>query len=167
MATALDRFELAQEVEESRRLAESVLREMQDGAIVLDTAGRCIACNPAAARLLGVEGGAVTGRFLEEWMPVPGITIDRLRRAAEAESEDARDVLFEQDSRLLAFTAGPLSELDGRRRGVIILIRDVTETVAAERLKQDFVSMVGHECGRHSRSSAPPWTCSRSRVRAS
>jgi PAS domain S-box-containing protein len=145
LATALDRFELAHEVEESRRLGESVLREMQDGAIVVDTMARCITCNAAAGRLLGVDHAAVAGRLLHEWMPLPDTTVERLLRAANDSQEDAPAIVFEQDGRLLAFSAGPLSEPDGRRRGVILLVRDVTETVAAERLKQDFVSMVGHE----------------------
>ena len=145
LSTSLDRFALAQEVEESRRLGESVLREMQDGAIVVDTAGRCITCNAAAGRLLGVNHTAVVGRQLESWMPLPDSTVERLMRAADDQQEDAPTIVFEQDDRLLAFSAGPLSEPDGRRRGIILLIRDVTETVAAERLKQDFVSMVGHE----------------------
>jgi len=145
LATSLDRFELAQEVEESRRLGESVLREMQDGAIVVDTAARCITCNAAAGRLLGVDHTAVAGRLLHEWIPLPDTTIERLLRAAGEPQEDAPAIVVDQDGRLLAFSAGPLSEPDGQRRGGILLVRDVTETVAAERLKQDFVSMVGHE----------------------
>ena len=145
LATSLDRFALAQEVDESRRLGESVLREMQDGAIVVDTRGRCITCNAAAGRLLGIDHTTVIGRFIEEWMPLPDTTVERLLRAADGPQDDTPTIVFEQDGRLLAFSVGPLSEPDGRRRGIILLMRDVTETVAAERLKQDFVSMVGHE----------------------
>lgn len=145
LTTSLERYELANAVEESRRLAESVIREMQDGAIVLDPEGRCVVCNPAAARLLNIDPELCRGCLVDEWMPLPPASIERLRRSAENTSEDTGDTLFEVEGRLLAFTAGPLVEADGARRGIIVLVRDVTETVAAERLKQDFVSMVGHE----------------------
>jgi PAS domain S-box-containing protein len=145
LTTALERYELANAVEESRTLAESVIREMQDGAIVLDTEGRCVVCNPAASRLLGIDPLACRGCPVDEWMPLPAAGIDRLRRSAQGAIDESGDALFDVAGRLLAFTAGPLAEPDGGRRGVIVLIRDVTETVAAERLKQDFISMVGHE----------------------
>ena len=144
LTTSLERYELSNAVEESRRLAEYVIREMQDGAIVLDPEGRCVVCNPAASRLLGIDPEQCRGCLVDEWMPLPPAAIERLRRSADG-NDEGNDALFEVDGRLLGFTAGPLIEPDGSRRGIIVLVRDVTETVAAERLKQDFVSMVGHE----------------------
>ena len=49
------------------------------------------------------------------------------------------------EGRQLALTAGPFVDPDPANRGMILLIRDLTGEAEAERIKRDFVSMVGHE----------------------
>ena len=56
---------------------EAVLREMADGVIVVDHENVCQLCNPAAARLLGLDREQIIGRPAEEWMPVTSANLDR------------------------------------------------------------------------------------------
>ncbi len=47
--------------------------------------------------------------------------------------------------RQLAITSGPFPDPDPARSGMLVLLRDLSAEAEAERVKQDFVSMVGHE----------------------
>ena len=76
MTATLERSELADEVEENRRIAEAVLREMADGLIVVHHENICQICNPAASRLLGLTRAQIIGRPAEEWLPVRGAALD-------------------------------------------------------------------------------------------
>ncbi|MGE3960218.1 MAG: ATP-binding protein [Dehalococcoidia bacterium] len=148
VAAMLERTELAGEVEENRRIAEAVLREMSDGVLVIDHTNRCIVANPAAARLLGRERTALIGEEPETILPLGRDAIETLRRrAADPTRSPVAALLGETNGRRLAISAGPFidSEAEPDRAGMMVLMRDLSAEAEAERVKQDFVSMVGHE----------------------
>ncbi len=148
VAAMLERTELAGEVEENRRIAESVLREMSDGLLVIDHTNHCLVVNPAAARLLGRSRAELIGQEPEEILPLGREAVETLRRrAADASRAPVAPLLAEVNSRRLAISAGPFvdSEAEPNRAGIMVLMRDLTAEAEAERVKQDFVSMVGHE----------------------
>ena len=145
VAVTLVRSELVDEAAESRRLAESVLRDMSDGVIVLDAEERCRVCNPAAARMLAVERSSILGQPTTTWFPLPASVLQTLRARVERPDDAVGPVLSELEGRQLALTAGPFVDPDPANRGMILLIRDLTGEAEAERIKRDFVSMVGHE----------------------
>ncbi|MEI6136246.1 MAG: ATP-binding protein [Chloroflexota bacterium] len=146
VTATLERSELADEVEENRRVAEAVLREMADGVVVVDHQNICQICNPAAARLLGLTRGLMIGHPTSEWMPVDRAALDGLRqRALDGSRGIGSPLMVEADGRRLAITAGPFPDPDPARAGIIIIIRDLAAEAEAERVKRDFVSMVGHE----------------------
>src|SRR5690606_18926861 len=82
IAAMLVRTELADEVAENRRIAETVLREMSDGVLVIDHTNRCLVTNPAAARLLGQPRTGIVGREPEDILPLGRDGIATLRRRA-------------------------------------------------------------------------------------
>ncbi|MQC18859.1 MAG: HAMP domain-containing protein [Chloroflexi bacterium] len=145
VTATLERSELADEVEENRRVAEAVLREMADGVIVVDHENVGQICNPAAARLLGLTRADIIGRPTEDWIPVTGSTLNGLRLRALDGARGGTPLLVETRGLQLAITAGPFPDPDPARSGVILLIRDLSAEAEAERVKRDFVSMVGHE----------------------
>ncbi|MQC47877.1 MAG: HAMP domain-containing protein [Chloroflexi bacterium] len=142
----LERTELADEVEESRRIAESVLREMADGVLVFDHEARCRVCNPAAARLLNRTREALIGQAAEDCLPLSAESIEALRRRAyQPHDGPVSPLLTEVRGRRLAVSSGPFADPDPDRSGMLVLIRDLSAESEAEQVKQDFVSMVGHE----------------------
>ena len=148
VAAMLERTELAGEVEENRRIAEAVLREMSDGVLVIDHTNRCVVVNPAAARLLGRQRPELIGEEPEDILPMSHEAIDTLRRrAADPARSPVAPLLAESRGRRLAISAGPFvdSEAEPDRSGMMVLMRDLSAEAEAERVKQDFVSMVGHE----------------------
>jgi PAS domain S-box-containing protein len=146
VALTLERAELAGEVEENRRIAESILREMSDGVLVMDHAGHCLVANPAAARLLGRSRTELVGQAIEDVLPVTTEAIQTLqRRARDPSLPPVAPLLAESDGRRLAVSVGPFSDAEPDRTGMMVLLRDLSAEAEAERVKQDFVSMVGHE----------------------
>ncbi len=148
VAAMLERSELAGEVEENRRIAESVLREMSDGVLVIDHTNLCVVANPAAARLLGRSRADLIGEESEGILPLGADGVETLRRrAADSTRTPVAPLIAEVHNRRLAISAGPFvdSEAGSEHAGMMILMRDLTSEAEAERVKQDFVSMVGHE----------------------
>lgn len=66
-------------------------------------------------------------------------------RALDGTRGAGSSLLVETAGLQLAITAGPFPDPDPSRAGVILLIRDLSAEAEAERVKRDFVSMVGHE----------------------
>ena len=145
VTATLERSELADEVEENRRVAEAVLREMADGVVVVDHLNIGQICNPAAARLLGLTRADIIGHPTNEWLPVAPATLETLRLRAGEARNSTPPVLVDSGGHQLAVTAGPFPDPDPSRAGVILLIRDLSAEAEAERVKRYFVSMVGHE----------------------
>ena len=144
VTATLERSELADEAEEHRRIAEAVLREIADGVIVLDHERIGRICNPAAARLLRRSRAEIVDHRAEDWLPVTGPALDGLLTQAADGSHGARVTLIVPVVGFqLAITAGPFP--DPERADVILLIRDLSAEAEAERVKREFVSMVGHE----------------------
>lgn len=143
VALTLERTELADEVEENRRLAESVLREMSDGVLVLDHQQICRIANPAAVRLLGRSRTAVIGHPATEYLPITANTLERQRQRHG--TDGTAPLVTEVGGRQVAVVATPFPEPDPDRTGLILMLRDLSAQAEAERVKQDFVSMVGHE----------------------
>ncbi|MEX1022816.1 MAG: ATP-binding protein [Dehalococcoidia bacterium] len=146
VAAMLERTELAGEVEENRRIAESVLREMSDGVLVINHADQCRVANPAAARILGRSRLELVGRSAADILPLGREAIETLRRrAASTSTSPVAPLLADAGGRKIAISAGPFVDVDPERSGMMVLMRDLTAEAEAERVKQDFVSMVGHE----------------------
>ena len=66
-------------------------------------------------------------------------------RAWSTRTRPPRPLLSKSGGRQLALSAGPFIDPDPANRGMILLIRDLSREAEAERIKRDFVSMVGHE----------------------
>ncbi len=146
VAAMLERTELAGEVEENRRIAESVLREMSDGVLVIDHTNTCRVVNPAAARILGQSRLQMVGQFAEDILPLGDEAVATLRRRAlEPQGGPVAPLIADLHGRHLAISAGPFVDADPERAGMMVLIRDLSAEAEADRVKQDFVSMVGHE----------------------
>jgi signal transduction histidine kinase/HAMP domain-containing protein len=146
IAATLERTELQDEVDENRRIAEAVLREMSDGVLVIDQEGICRIANPSAMRLLGKTRNDLIGQPWGAFIPLDPEVLEALRRRAyEPTGHPAAPALLALRDRQLAVTSGPFPDPDPARSGMLVLLRDLSAEAEAERVKQDFVSMVGHE----------------------
>lgn len=113
----------------------------KDGIVTTDAGGLIASANPAAEALFGYTAAALFGRPVA--VILPGLQLGgtaAARTAAGTEIEGAR----EDGSRFPAELSVSTVVSDAGRAYVVI-VRDVTERKAVERMKDDFVAMVSHE----------------------
>ena len=115
---------------------QAVVDQVPEGVIVIDTKGRIVDANPAARAMLGTLASPIIGK------PLPEATnILELQRAlAEAiqgseSPQGSHDVsLSTRDGeRVLSLSITPLTHKTSKPVGQIILLRDITEQVVAQR----------------------------------
>jgi two-component system phosphate regulon sensor histidine kinase PhoR len=124
---------------EQGRLA-TVLNNLSDGILILDTSGRVQLSNPAAMQLLEIRSPAIGQSFPQ---------VARDHRVVELwsqcrESGAAQNAYLEvSNGRFLQCTVAPF--WDGFHQGYLVLLRDLTQVRRLERMRQDFVSNISHE----------------------
>jgi two-component system sensor histidine kinase NblS len=152
MAERLERYE-EQNIEEltaEKAKLETLVSTIADGAILLDTDMRIVLVNPAARRIFGWEGRALSDNTVLQHFPnAVRVQLTRpLFMAASGESEgmEFRIVLTEPTSRTVRVMLNTV--LDQARenvKGIAITIQDVTREVALNEAKSQFISNVSHE----------------------
>ncbi len=121
---------------------EYILAHMSDGVALVDGDNRVVQCNHSLAEILGVARPATPGTRLAEFARVPELD-DLLRRArGEARGVAADLRLWVPRPRFVRASATPLDPDGG---AVLIVLHDLTEIEAVNRVRQDFVANVSHE----------------------
>ncbi len=108
--------------------------------------------NPAAEQIFGYAHADAEGRKVTDLL-FPGTTADNLVdiwRALEDDTGQGQQMIVEnrrRDGTLIQceWFNTLLSDTNTFNQGVMSLVQDVTERMANERLKQEFVSIVSHE----------------------
>jgi PAS domain S-box-containing protein len=129
---------------------ELVLSSAGDGIYGLDREGRAQFVNRAAAKMTGHEPEELVGRRL-----TPLIRDSRFDSAyespviasiSERRTYTGADVYRRKDGITfpVEFTSTPIEEA-GAVVGAVVVFRDISERLAAERAKDDFVATVSHE----------------------
>ncbi len=117
----------------------AVVRNMNEGLVLLNRAGEILSINAAAAAFLSTDEGCVG----EDFLAVDRThEIDRAIRAATEEGHS--EIRIDRGGR--AYQLG-VSRIDanGGEAGVALLIFDVTDKVFAERNRREFTANVSHE----------------------
>lgn len=153
------------------KLLQSILDSMGDGVLVTDETGRLVLMNPAAEQMVGLSrhDAAQGERMKLEGLYKPGTdtlyTVDELplTRAMRGETVDGIEMFvrnnFQPQGIHVSVNVRPLRDDDGRGRGGVGVIRDITKAKAAEdllriamheaesanRAKSEFLSRMSHE----------------------
>ena len=127
-----------QELEERRRLTDTVLETVGTGVVVVDEEGAVTAVNAAAQRLLELEPGAV-GLPLERVMRGPGreeiqALVLRLLSGRVARQEREVIVPSRERDRHLALTVVSLPGSLGSAPGALVVVDDLTPLMRAQKV---------------------------------
>ena len=130
---------MAARAEASEALADQIVEGLTSGMVVVNRAGLVQAINPAARRILGLDG--VTGRpYREALTPAPALA-DVITEALEGSSPIVRRTitLGGDRRRHLGVTISPIIGADGTLQASVCLFTDLTAVVELEeqlRLKE-------------------------------
>ncbi len=136
-------------------LGEQILAAAQDGIICLDLDGRIKFANPAAARLLGCGAAdELLGQPVHTYiqfgslgsLPDQPVETTGLQLAGMTLLPRGDQVCWSEEgaSFPIEYESAPLCE-DGSISGAVVTFRDIAQRRAAERLKNEQISVVSHE----------------------
>lgn len=124
---------------------EAVLGSLSEGVLAVDSHGRIVSVNKAAAELLDISPSHARGRSIEEVVRNVGLqqsVRDMLRSDRPAEA----DVSFpDGGGRFFHVHGASLVDPRGERAGAVIVLSDMTRIHRLENLRRDFVANVSHE----------------------
>ena len=134
-----------QELQRQSGILRSILDSMADGVIVADQDGHFLLWNPAAERIIGIgqqdvppeKWSSVYGCFeIDGKTPYPSEELP-LARAIRGESTDGT-VLYVRNPGIpeggwISVNARPLRTTNGQLRGGVIVLRDITDSLAAQK----------------------------------
>jgi len=125
---------------EARELHSNIFDSMSDGIAVLDREFRIVAWNAAMEKTSGVLREELIGSDKRAWEIFPHLSAqgmdELMQRAMRGETVARDDVPFDVPGRKEGFTSEtyhPLRSPSGEIRGIVCVIRDVTEKLLAER----------------------------------
>ncbi|HBZ43031.1 MAG TPA: PAS domain-containing sensor histidine kinase [Maritimibacter sp.] len=136
-----------EQIEERRRLFDSVLSSVAAGVVGLDSEGKVTFLNRAAARLLDLAGPDPSDVPLSLLIPEFGPLFDRLRDEARSQVQEELGLTrMGKAERLLVRIARRYSD-DGDLEGYVIAFDDVTDLVSAQRMAAwgDVARRIAHE----------------------
>lgn len=126
---------------------QAVLDSIDDGLLIIDRQGHLEHLNPVAQRQLGWDTdrlGQGLGTALER--PELDKQLQLVLRGGTLErAPDDLSIEVDGESRLLTFSLTPVSQTQGHILGAVMVLHDVTEQRAFERVRSEFVLRASHE----------------------
>jgi len=126
---------------------QAVLDSIDDGLLIIDRKGHLEHINPVAQRQLGWDDSRL-GSGLGDALQRPELD-EQLRLVLRGGSlERAPEDLsleIDEEPRLLAYSLTPVCHPEGQILGAVMVLHDVTEQRAFERVRSEFVLRASHE----------------------
>ena len=162
-----DNVRLFQTAEGGRQRLAAILASTTDAILVTDEETRLLLINPAAQRLLNIDGTAYGQHLQNLGLPdtltdalnQQAVTARRVRRYQIALPESVRDAVAYtsddhnvpsveiplEDGRTFYASIAPIRDRDGVISGVVVVMRDVTHFKELDEMKSEFVATVSHD----------------------
>ncbi|NVZ80206.1 KinB sensor domain-containing domain [Pseudomonas yamanorum] len=126
---------------------QAVLDSIDDGLLMIDRQGRLEHLNPVAQRQLGWDENRL-GQGLGDALGRPELDeqLHLVLRGGNLErAPEDLEVEVEGELRLLTYSLTPVSHTQGHILGAVMVLHDVTEQRAFERVRSEFVLRASHE----------------------
>lgn len=128
------------QLEEEASKLKAILTSIADGVIVQDVSGGILTKNPASEKILQAIG---------ETLEAEGKTAldDALKQLLDslADLEYLEQRRLEMGERVVSALSSPVKTSTEELLGSVVVLRDITQEVIAERLKDKFIQSVSHE----------------------
>lgn len=128
-----------------RNEVKAILSSLTEGVLAVDSRGRIVSLNEAAAHLLNIDPLGAQGHNIEEVIRNVGLQ-QFVRRTLASERPTEGDVSFpEEGGRFFRLHGAGLADPQAERAGAVIVLSDMTRIHRLENLRRDFVANVSHE----------------------
>ncbi len=133
-------------VERQRNEQEAIFAGMVEGLLVIDENEKIVRINPAASSFLEIEIAEAEGRVIQEVVRNPYLQKFVAKTLGSVITVE-EDITFRNDRGEMYFQGHGVQLLrpDGRLRGGVIVLNNVTRLRKLENLRKDFVANVSHE----------------------
>ena len=128
-----------------RNEQEAVFASMVEGVFAVDTSGRILELNEAAARLFDLDPAHARGRTIEETVRNRELQEFVSAALASPAPSEGEIVLYGNEERFLQLHGAALSDRTGSRIGAVVVLNDITRMKRLETVRRDFVANVSHE----------------------
>ena len=153
-----ERDRLTAEAQHQAAQLQAILDNMVDGVIVVDAAGRLTLFNQAGGRMAGLEPediGHPVGKLFRgiqaqahDGTPISPAEMPLLRSLSGETVRDFNYVVSRPPARegvYLRVSTSPVRDQEGSIVGAVSVLRDVTELIELERMKEQFIAVAAHE----------------------
>jgi PAS domain S-box-containing protein len=126
-----------------RQRMEAILESTPEPVLVTDYQDRLLLVNRAAQELLGKDKEALEGQPVDQVVQQKMLQNILVKREPDKDGKPPVEIEF-PDNRVFFATASPV-QVDGKRMGRVVLLRDVTHYKELDALKSEFVDTVNHD----------------------
>jgi two-component system, OmpR family, phosphate regulon sensor histidine kinase PhoR len=128
-----------------RNELKAILSSLAEGVLAVDSRGRIVSVNKAAARLLNIDPIHALGRNVEELVRNVGLQ-QFVRDTLSSDRPSEGDVSFPgEGGRFFHVQGTSLADPQAECAGAVIVLSDMTRIHRLENLRRDFVANVSHE----------------------
>lgn len=133
-------------IKQNESQLESVLANMINGVVMIDSGGQILLMNRRAEEVLGFSARELVGRHFAEAKQQYELA-QIIQEALDTKEHLREEITFYfPEERLLELNLVPIRENDeGRFSGVLLVLQDVSAIRRLERMRSEFVANVSHE----------------------
>jgi len=156
-AIAVQNAQFYSQINQERQRMNALLDSAADGILILSSDHKVERCNPAAARMIGIDAkqavGKPHGEIIRWTTPPQGLTLEQAEAGGWPLTPHAQPYVEgnlkrphgAQTPLPVGITYAPLLSTEGTLLNVIATLRDITRFRQAEELKSTFISIISHE----------------------
>jgi two-component system, OmpR family, sensor histidine kinase ResE len=131
------------DLEREKEQLASIITSMTDGVFAADLNGTITLANPPARRYIRAQALVETGNYAS-YTGLPRDLYEMVQTVMK--TRQSLDDEVQWQGRVLVITMVPLYEKDGESlRGVVSVMRDITDERTLEKMRRDFIANVSHE----------------------
>jgi two-component system phosphate regulon sensor histidine kinase PhoR len=129
-----------------RNELEAVLSSMVEGVIAADMEEHILSMNRAAGEIFECDPLEAQGRSIQEMIRNPDFQ-KLVSETLGTEEPVQKDLVFyaKEEERVLSSYATSLKDAENKRKGILVVLNDVTRLRKLENVRRDFVANVSHE----------------------
>ena len=132
-------------ITKERSQIQAILSSMIEGVLSVDSSGRIVSINKAAAELLGIDSAKSHGRSIEEVIRNPQLQQYIKSTLENKQATETECFVLNDGGRFLQLYGSGLTDNQDNNNGAVLVLHDITRTRQLEEVRRDFVANVSHE----------------------